>query len=392
MYEVKMPRLGVTMQNGIITDWLVDEGEEVNKGDYLFELETEKSNLEIEAQEGGVLKKILVPPGKEVPVNTVVAVIAGADEEVDFSRYEKEEATKSPAAAEAAKGGEKTDPKRQSSDRQGGVAPRARKLAKELGVSLEGITGTGKNGIITEKDVREASSGKEETKPSIRVKETIPLTGIQKTMASNMAKSWQNIPQFTQIVSVDMTRPMAVKKELGNVSLNDIIIKAVSNAVHAHPFVNSRLGNDQKEVTVYEEVNVSVAVNSPDGLVVPVIKNTESKSVQDISAEVRKLAEKAEKKSLSMEDYADGTITVSNLGSFGIETGTPIINSPQAAIVFAGAVKKTPIVDENDDIKVAPIMMLSVCYDHRFIDGVKGAEFTGELKKTFETLSSDSLS
>lgn len=388
MYEVKMPRLGVTMQSGTITQWLVEEGEEVKKGEYLFELETEKSNLEIEAQESGVLKKILVETDTEVPVNTVVAIVAAEDEEVDLTSYLKKQEVNTSEKAD--RGEERKEVAVKSEEQRGsrgGVSPRARKLAKEMGVLLEDIKGTGKNGVITEDDVR-SSSPADQT--SIKVKETIELNNIQKAMAENMLKNWQSTPQFTQMVSVNMTNALTIKSNLEGISINDIIVKAVSRAVEKYPYVNSKLENNSK-VTVYEDVNMAIAVNSSHGLVVPVIRNSEKKSVQEISREIKDLADKAENKSLTMEEYKYGTITVSNLGSLGIETGTPIINSPQSTIIFAGAVRKTPVVDENDEIIVAPIMVLSVCYNHRFIDGVKGAEFTNAVKNVIENLKEEDL-
>lgn len=389
MYEVKMPRLGVTMQNGTVTEWLVEEGGEVTKGEYLFELETEKSTLEIEAQESGILKKIVVPSDVEVPVNTVIAVIAGADEEIDLSVYTgTDKAGSAEVSAESEKKQVEEPEHKAQTARRGGISPRARKLAKELGVSLENITGTGKDGIVTESDVQKAAVP--DAAPAIKVKETIPLNNVKKAMAENMLNSWQSIPQFTQMVSVNMAQALKVKSEVEGISLNDLIVKTVANAVKAYPLVNSRLEED-KQITVYDEVNISVAVNSSHGLVVPVVKNAEQKTVQEISAEIKQLAEKAESKSLSMEDYAGGTITISNLGSLGIETGTPIVNSPQSTIVFAGAIKKTPIVNEADEIEIAPIMVLSICYDHRFIDGVAGAKFTNEVKQAFETLTAADL-
>ena len=389
MYEVKMPRLGVTMQNGTVTEWLIEEGTEVKKGEYLFELETEKSTLEIEAQESGILKKIIVPEDVEVPVNTVIAIIGAADEEADLSIYTHDNKAAPAEKTEDVKKEATVQSQSKPEARKGGVSPRARKLAKELGVSLEAVSGTGKNGIVTEEDIRNASAPSSSS--TIKVKETIPLNNIKKAMAQNVLNSWQSIPQFTQMVSVNMANALAVKKELGDISLNDLIVKAVSNAVKRYPLVNSKLEEDNK-IAVYEEVNISVAVNSSHGLVVPVVKNAESKSVQEISAEIKQLAAKAENRELTMEDYENGTITISNLGSLGIESGTPIVNSPQSTIIFAGAIRKIPVVGENDEISVAPIMVLSVCYDHRFIDGVSGAHFTNEVKKVFENLTVEELS
>lgn len=376
-----MPRLGVTMQNGTINQWLVDEGEEVNKGDFIFEIETEKSTLEIEAQESGVLKKVIVSGGEEVPVNTIVGIIADADEDVDVSAYlnpsSNEQKQESLSSAETTNVATAVKSKRKK------AVPRARKLAKEMGISLDEIEGTGKYGLITVEDVKGFVSA--DTDSQLTVKETISLNHVKKAMGDNMLKSWQTIPQFTQMVTVRMENVLAVKKEL-EVSLNDLLVKAVGQAAADYPIVNSQLSKDKK-VNIFEQVNVSVAVNSSHGLVVPVLKNVPEKRVDEISKEVKELAKKAEANELRPEDYVDGTITVSNLGSVGIESGTPIINSPQSTIVFAGAIKNTPIVNEEGEVVVAPVMSLSICYDHRFIDGITGAEFTNQLRDRLERLS-----
>ncbi|EKN70988.1 dehydrogenase catalytic domain-containing protein [Neobacillus bataviensis LMG 21833] len=391
MNEVKMPRLGVTMQNGTVSNWIIDEGDTIEKGDYLFELETEKSTLEIEAQTSGVLKKIIVPAGEEVPINTVIAIIANEDEEVDLSRYTESTSLIEETAATLEQIESTMDEKKpqvQNESQKGSISPRARKLAKELGVAIDDVTGTGKNGLITEDDVRKSASSAN-SNSSIAIKEKITLNNIQRAMSENMLDSWRNVPQFTQMVSVNMEKALNVKKTLSGISLNDMIVKAVGNAVKVTPIVNSRL--EENQILVFDEVNISVAVNSKHGLVVPVIKNVENKSVTDISEEVKDLAQRAEQNQLTFDDYSNGTITVSNLGSLGIETGTPIINTPQSTLVFAGAIRKTPVVDENNEIVVAPIMTLSICYDHRYIDGVTGAQFTNEVKNTLENLTADDL-
>lgn len=385
MYEVKMPRLGVTMQNGTINQWLIDEGDEIKKGDYIFEIETEKSTLEIEAQDSGVLKKVIVPEGEEVSVNTVVGIIAEPGEEVDLSSYTNREKEASSAEGEAAK---ETSTTAVSKKEKKKAVPRARKLAAQLGVDLSEIDGSGKDGLITVKDV-EAHNG-DGSSGALKVKETIPLNHVQKAMSDNMLESWQTIPQFTQMVSVNMEQVLKVKQDLEQTTLNDILIKVLGEAAASKPIVNSRFDKDKK-VKVFDEVNVSVAVNSKEGLVVPVVKKVPSLSLKEISEEMKSIVEKAGSGSLGPEDYSDGTITLSNLGSAGIETGTPIINTPQSTLVFVGAIKKTPVVNEEDEVVVAPIMMLSVCYDHRFIDGATGAEFTNLLKTKLENLTREEL-
>lgn len=386
MEVVLMPRLGVTMKEGKVSQWLKKEGEPVKKGELLFELETEKSTVEIEAQADGILKKILIEEDFQVPINTPLAVIAQADEQVDLSAFSKGEtsakAAVKPAAAQPdsniiAGGSSKTK-----------ASPRARKLAQELNVSLENIHGSGAGGLIVEEDVLRAS----QSNPyALRTRETFSLNHIHQAMSRNMLESWRTIPQFTQIVSVNMTNVLKVKSEWtgASISINDMLIKAVATVADRIPIVNSKLEGNQ--VHIYEEVNVSVAVAMEKGLVVPVVRNVQTKPVDVISKEMKELALKAKANQLTADDFANGTITVSNLGSFGIETGTPIINLPQSTIVFAGAIQKTPIVNEHGEIEVAPLMKLSVCFDHRFIDGVTGAQFTDALKKQLELLTADDL-
>ncbi|MEW9050587.1 MAG: dihydrolipoamide acetyltransferase family protein [Neobacillus sp.] len=387
MYEVKMPRLGVTMQAGIVSTWLSEEGDYIEKGDYLFELETEKSTVEIEAMNSGVLRKIIIPEGQEVPVNTVIAILAEEDEVIDFNPY----LAKQPEEAELqiAATVEAVEEKESIKTTSGGgkVAPRARQLAKQLGVDLSSIIGTGKDGLITEKDVSNAESI---SAAPIKIKETISLNNVKKSMSENMLNSWRNIPQFTQIVSVNMDQVLKAKREVDGASINDLIVKTVANVVRDYSIVNSRL--EDNKIVVYEDINISVAVNSEQGLVVPVVKNAAKKSVSEISNEIRALSRKAQNNQLTLDDYAHGTITVSNLGSLGIETGTPIINIPQSTIIFAGSIQKVPVVNESDEITIAPIMKLSIAFDHRFIDGVTAAGFTNAVKSALENLSVNHLS
>ncbi|PWA11790.1 hypothetical protein DCC39_09115 [Pueribacillus theae] len=379
MNEVKMPRLGVTMQSGKIAEWLKEEGDYVEKGEELFVLETEKSTVEIEAQVSGVLKKILIQEEIEVPINEVIAIIGEPDEVIDLSKYEKQapsirENSEEPADSLNNAGSDRPKP-------SGKVMPRVRKLAKELGVSLDSVTGTGKGGMITEEDIRNASSIRSQGN---EFRETIELNNIKREMSKNMLNSWRNIPQFTQIVSVNMEKVLEVKSKLDGVTINDLLVKTVGTIADKYPIVNSKL--EDNKILVFKEVNISVAVSSKQGLVVPVVKEVNKKGVDEISKAIKQLSEEAEANQLSPDDFSGGTITVSNLGSLGIESGTPIINIPQSTIVFAGAIQKTPVVDENDEIVVKPMMKLSICYDHRFIDGVAGAKFTNELKNALENL------
>jgi pyruvate dehydrogenase E2 component (dihydrolipoamide acetyltransferase) len=381
MYVVRMPRLGITMQTGKVLAWLKKEGEPVKQGETLFELETEKSVVEVEAQVGGVLRKVLLAEDEEVDVNTPIAVIGSADEEIDLSRigdFVEDGAGDSGPAGVSQTPAESPAPA-QREQRSVSVSPRVRRLAAELDVDLAALGNALKGAPIGEDDVRAAA------KPAgATASNWIDLTAVQKAMKVHIARSWAEIPHFTQIVSVDMTRAIDVRKQRDDAGLNDILVKVTGTVAAAHPMINGRLDGDR--IRTSSDVNVCVAIATEAGLVVPVVRSVQSKSVTVIAADIQGLAKKGREGRLAPADLEGGTITFSNLGAQGVETGTPIINAPQSTLVFAGAIIRTVVPGENDAIRIAPIMKLSVCFDHRFIDGVTAAAFTTGLKTKLETL------
>jgi pyruvate dehydrogenase E2 component (dihydrolipoamide acetyltransferase) len=381
MYVVRMPRLGITMQTGKVLAWLKKEGEPVKQGETLFELETEKSVVEVEAQVGGVLRKVLLAEDEEVDVNTPIAVIGSADEEIDLSRigdFVEDGAGDSGPAGVSQTPAESPAPA-QREQRSISVSPRVRRLAAELDVDLAALGNALKGAPIGEDDVRAAA------KPAgATASNWIDLTAVQKAMKVHIARSWAEIPHFTQIVSVDMTRAIDVRKQRDDAGLNDILVKVTGTVAAAHPMINGRLDGDR--IRTSSDVNVCVAIATEAGLVVPVVRSVQSKSVTVIAADIQGLAKKGREGRLAPADLEGGTITFSNLGAQGVETGTPIINAPQSTLVFAGAIIRTVVPGENDAIRIAPIMKLSVCFDHRFIDGVTAAAFTTGLKTKLETL------
>jgi len=384
MNIVTMPRLGVTMQIGKVVFWYKSVGESVEKGELLFELETEKSTVEIESPYTGILRAIMVEEGVETPVGEPLAVIAGEHEEIDIDGIKAQfiRDTSKEEQAEVKPNEEKIKNKAIQTGRRIKAVPKARKLAAELGIPLEEIEGTGPDGLITEEDVRNAVNI---TKGSVK---KLKLNNIQKVMSQNMLNSWQNIPQFTQIISVNANNLLKVKEEAA-ISINDIIVKVVANVVKNNPLINSRLEGD--EILVFENVNISVAMITDKGLIVPVVKKVEEKPAAQVAQEIKELYQKAVENKLSMEELSDGTITVSNLGKFGIECGTPIINPPQSTIVFVGTIKKVPGVNEQGVVEASSIMQLSIAFDHRFIDGASAAHFTSGLKQELENLTVDVL-
>lgn len=224
----------------------------------------------------------------------------------------------------------------------------------------------------------------------IKIKEKKRQNVARRFMSKFMLNNWNTIPHMVQMTEVRVDNLIKVKKEIGNVSFNDIILKAVANSVKDVPLINSTLDGD--DLITYEDINIAVAVVSDSGLYVPVVRHADKKSIHEISQEVKVFANKAANNTIMPDDMAFGTITVSNLGSTGVYTGTPIINAPQGAIIFIGAIRKEPVVNENDEIVVGNVLGLSIAYDHRFIDGMLGQLFTTRLKQEIETISVESLS
>ncbi|MFW6410137.1 MAG: dihydrolipoamide acetyltransferase family protein [Halanaerobiales bacterium] len=377
MEYVKMPRLGVTMKEGEITYWLKQEGEKVKEGEVLFEIESEKSTIEVEAQSTGVLKKIIVEEGQVVPVGEIVAIIADEDEEIDLMEIpdfnESEKKNKDNNSLEDSN--IENDEEKTNNDENFKAVPRARQLAVEKDVSLKNIKGSGPGGIILEKDVRNAFAKKTEDK-----KETAKLSATSKAMAENISKSWQEIPQFTQIITVKADKLLQAKENM-QVSLNALLIKAMADALKKHKIINSTYTG--KKIKYIQAINIGIAVARDQELYVPVIKNAQNKSTEEIDDKIKKYAQKKE---FEPADLKGGTITFSNLGKYGVETGTPIINYPQSCLVFAGKLEKKVMVDKEDRIEIVPSFKISIAFDHRIISGLTGAKFTGDLKEKIENI------
>jgi pyruvate dehydrogenase E2 component (dihydrolipoamide acetyltransferase) len=385
MDVVTLPRLGVTMTSATIVAWEKMVGDYVEKGELLLVIESEKATIELESPYSGVLRRILVEEESEAQVGEPLAVIAAEDEEFDtgeiMRNWEAERAKKEPApqapppaAAPAAAPSPSSEATGQVAAR---VSPRVRRLAEELGVGLAAVTGTAPGGVITEKDVRAASAG-----PAVKAR--VKLNQVRKAMAGRMLSSWRNIPQFTQMATVNAENLLKAKAGMEGVSINDLVVKAVAEAAAKNPEVNSSFEGDT--VTIYEDVNVSVAMATEQGLVVPVVRNTDRKTAREIALEIKDLQERAASGQLTSEDLSGGTITISNLGFYGVETGTPIINPPQSCMVFVGSIRRVAVVGEDDEIRVAPVLELSIAYDHRFIDGMTASLFTTGLKEELENM------
>ncbi|MGQ4618906.1 2-oxo acid dehydrogenase subunit E2 [Nocardia sp. R7R-8] len=397
MYVVKLPRLGQTMESGIITSWHLDEGDEFAEGDPLYEVETDKMTSEVEAKQSGVLAKILVPTDENVPVGTVLALAAEPGETVsddDIRKFIGDQDSNGTTAREDPSATVPGESQAISAPAQAPVpsgavraVPKARHLAKQAGIDLTSVRGTGVDGTIRVADLPRAHANDAEPRyvGPPRVAERIPLRGVAKSMAEAVTRSWREIPQFVQQTNLDATALRArlerLRYEGVQVTITDLVIGAVAHAAADVPEVNATFSDE--EIIRYSDVNVSFAVASDRGLVVPVVRQANTLPIAEVSRRTKELAGKAKAGKLTTEDAGDGTITVSNLGVFGIDTGTPLVNAPQSAIVFVGSLRDEAVVVDGR-IVVQPRMNIAVAFDHRVVDGMTGAQFTSTLKGRLE--------
>ncbi len=419
MPEITMPKLSDTMTEGTLLRWRKKKGDKVEVGDILAEVETDKATMEMEAFEEGVLTDIYVPEGGKVIVGAAIAVVLKDGEKLG----EKPKAAPAPAApaadAPAARpsvsSGRPLTPRARAAALRGGGAggnvnagirvkatPLARKIADARGVRLDAVKGTGPGGRIIAFDVENAPVGGSAPAaagaspvaailptPIAGMPETrVPLSGMRRVIAERLLASKTQIPHFYLSIEIDAAPMMAFRKEYiaasgGKITFNDIALAAVARAAMQKPKVNAAFAGDA--IIEYGSVNLSVAIAVEDGLVTPVIRDAQNLSLKEISASVKDLALRARDKKLKPEEYAGGTITVSNLGSYGIEQFCAIVNPPQAAILAVGAIVKKPVVNERDEIEIGHRMSITLSGDHRVVDGAVAAEYMSALRKLLES-------
>jgi pyruvate dehydrogenase E2 component (dihydrolipoamide acetyltransferase) len=380
-----MPKLGLTMTQGQVLKWFKKEGDRVEKGEPLLEIETDKITFVIEAQTSGVLRKIVVKEGEVTAVGGLLGVVADADEDISEAIQDalrkKEAEPPSPEPEIRAKG------RSVSISQQVMATPRAKRLAKERGVDLTLVKGTGSMGQISEKDVEAHLESKIEKK---RVKETRPYIGVRKTIGQRMSESLRVSPQFTMTTDVNMDELVYVYKEIVakmaadngvNITYTEMIAKIVSEVLKRHPLLNASL--DGGKILIYESINLGIAVASEQGLIVPVLLDTGTKSLIEISRDIKTLAEKVRSKTLSLEDVTGGTFTISSLGMMEVDTFTPIINPPESAILGIGKIEERPLALDGT-ILTKPIAQLSLTVDHRIMDGMDASKFLQDLKRSME--------
>jgi pyruvate dehydrogenase E2 component (dihydrolipoamide acetyltransferase) len=371
-----MPRLSLTMKEGSVVQWFKKEGETVNKGEPLVEVLSEKVTFDVEAPESGMMRKIMVEEGMDAPVNATLAIIAAPDEEIPEIEAAPEPAIKEEETIAAP---EIRTEATVGAEERVLASPAAKRLAKEHGIDLAQVKGSGPEGRIVEEDVRGFVEATKQ--PTPRVKEVIPLTGIKKTTAERVSRSMKTAPHSAVVMEVDMTNAVKLREER-QVSYTEMLVKAVAVALKKHPFLNSTLTEDEK-IRVYEDVNIGVAVATEHGLIVPVVHNADNKSLAEIASKLREIADKAREGKLAKEDVTGGTFTITNLGMYGVDMFTPIINPPEAAILGVGRIVDKPVA-EAKQIVIKPMMTLSLSYDHRIVDGAPAAQFLQEIKKILE--------
>ena len=431
--NVTMPKWGLTMKEGKISKWFKSEGDSIEKGEPFFEVETEKITNVVEATANGVVFQIVVTVGTAVPVGTIVAIIAEPGEQperiegIQTGELVEEEAAapgrgvsapvdkpvekkfvpSSPAARRLAKelgvditlvegsgpDGRITEADVRRFHEEGPPAPKMTPLAAEMirqeGLDVADIEGTGESGKITKEDVQRILDSKKREAITRPVK-SIPFSGMRKSIAENMHASLQNTAQLTMFTEVDVTEMIRFRDiareaykgdETVKISYNDIIILATSRALKQHPMMNSTLVGD--EILLSDAVHMGIAVALPEGLIVPVLRDADKKSLLDIAGEARKLARKAREGSLEVDEVTGGTFTISNMSMFQVDGVTPILKPPETGILGIGRVKEKPTV-YNGEIAIRSMMFLSLTFDHRVVDGVPAAEFVETVGRYLE--------
>lgn len=409
-----MPKLSPTMEEGQIARWLKAEGETFESGETLAEVDTDKATMELTALKPGTLLKILKQGGETALLNETIAITGKAGE--DFSALLAEVGTSSngsetkkteePAKVEEAKVAEtsKAETVSTPSNENGRilVSPIAARMATENGIDLRTVSGSGPQGRIIKRDIEAAMESKvsspksQAQSPSFTTSQVFgasafreePASKMRQVIAERLTASTQNIPHFYLTVEIEMDNVLALRKQINasvseteKVSVNDIIVKASAMALIKHPWVNASF--QDKSVKFYEDADISVAVAIEDGLITPVVRAANKKGILAISAEIKELAGRAKAKKLQPEEYTGGTFSVSNLGMFGIQEFTAIINPPEAAIIAVGGAAEKAVV-RNGQIVVRSIMNVTMSCDHRVVDGATGAKFLQTFKQMLE--------
>jgi pyruvate dehydrogenase E2 component (dihydrolipoamide acetyltransferase) len=405
-----MLALSPTMEEGVVTKWVKSEGDTVSQGDVLCEVETDKATMEYESQNEGTLLKITAEEGAHVKVGNTIGVIGEEGEDITEVLEEaakeaeggKKERAKPQAKEEEAAEKEKKEkaPAAKPEKEKGRIrsTPLARRLASQEGIKLGEIEGSGPDGRITRADVEKAIEGAappaaaKAARPAAPARaelkeETIPVSQKRQTIARRLSESKFSAPHYYLTLSAVADRLLHAREDLNasreqRISLNAFLMKFVAETLRRHPDVNSTWHTDT--IVRHASCDIALAMQMPEGLVAPVVRNCEAKGIVQIDEELRALVEKARTGKLALEDYEASTFTVSNLGAFGIEHFTAIINPPGSAVLAVGQIRPEPVVDETNRVHVQRIMKMTLSCDHRVIDGAVGAKFLRDLKEMIE--------
>lgn len=410
---VEMPKLSDTMDEGVLVSWEFEEGDQISEGDVIAQVETDKATMDLEAYEDGVLLKRIVEEGAAIPIGQLIAVLGEEGEDISdvLARYqgngEKEAAPaepeqKEPEQKEEAPAAQETE---EPTNGRLKASPLARRIAGEEGVELASIDGSGPGGRIIKRDIEAALEAKEEEaevtpqapqQPFAPIAEeayeATPISQMRQTISRRLAQSKYTAPHFYLTVDVAMEQAIEFRtelnslteaQELSKISYNDLITKASALALKQHPDINASYLPEEGEIRRYNHVHVAVAVAIDEGLLTPVIRNADTKGLAQISKETRALAAAARDRTLEPADWEGATFTTSNLGMFGIEEFTAIINPPNSCILAIGGIRDVPVV-EDGEVVPGKRMKLTLSCDHRIVDGATGAKFLNTLKQYLE--------
>jgi len=388
--ELTLPRLGQGMESGTIVRWLKAEGDTVEKGEPLYELDTDKVTQEVEADASGVLLKILAGEGEEIEVGKRIAVIGEEGESVTIAEAQPE-AEEPPAKEKAPPREEKPVEPKEPTPMDGGrvkASPLARRIARERGIDLRSLTGTGPEGRVVAEDVERAAAAPILARPAAASAdvERRELTSVRKTIARRLTEAWE-IPVFQLLASVDMTHVNRLLLRLRQdadgprPTVTDVLTQACAAGLMRHREVNAQWTDDA--ILLFPTANIGIAVAAPQGLVVPVIRGAEQLRLAEIAAARSDLVTRARENKLQRQDLEDGTFTISNLGMYRVERFTAVLNPPQAAIVAVGAIEDR-VVPVDGELAVRPTMTVSGTFDHRAVDGAPAAGFLQSVKELLE--------
>lgn len=434
--QVTMPRMSDTMEQGTVVKWHVKEGDDVSPGDVLADIETDKATMELEAFDEGKVAKLAAAEGANINVGELIVILAEEGEDIaeaakstgsaSAAAKQAESAADAPAASASATATITPDSGSASSTERVMASPLAKKIAAEKGISLAGLTGTGPSGRITKRDIEQISSNgtsfqavtpetARSTEPAAAAApapqpmptsteledRNVPLSNMRGVISRRLVESKTTIPHYQVTMSARIDSLLELRGQLNSqlesqgvkLSVNDFLVRACGLAMHQHPFINSSWNDNGPSIDLHKHVNIGVAVSLPQerggGLVVATIRNADAQGLRYISGETKRLAKKAREKGLSPEEMSDSTFTISNLGMFGVDHFTAIINPPNAAILAVGNAIQKPFFETGEDgeleLVVGHEMSMTMSSDHRIIDGAMAAEYLQTVKKLLES-------